>query len=94
MSNAAKKYMERVRRCGCIVGHRSGGGCDGATELHHVAKGSSVRSDWAVVALCVEHHRGSAGFHGMGARAFCRLYRPPFDDEVGLLVWQAEDLNR
>lgn len=95
MSNAAKRYMQRVRESGCIVCKRGNeSSLSHVVELHHVAKGSSVRSDFAVVALCSEHHRGSAGFHGMGARAFCRLYRPPFDDETGLLVWQAEDLNK
>ena len=29
----------------------------------------------------------------MGGKAFCRLYRPPFDSEEGLLVWTNEDLE-
>lgn len=68
-------------------------------ELHHVAPGSSIRSEFARVPLCGStldggHHRGGAGLHGMGTDAFCRLYRPPFDAEVGLLVWLMEDVAK
>jgi len=77
----------------CVLVNR-GGGCCGPLELHHVAEGSGVRDDWALVPLCSEHHRGPAGLHGMGTKAFIRLYRPPGDSEYGLLVWLIEDIAR
>jgi len=86
-------YMGLVAKLGCVVCRRfEPTGLP--VEVHHVARGSGVRSDFAVAPLCVEHHRGQAGFHGMGERAFCRLYRPPGEAETGLLIWNAEDLAR
>lgn len=68
----------------------------GATpsEVHHVAEGSSKRSDFAVANLCPEHHRGKSGLHGLGVPRFCKLYRVPWEKEEGLLVWVNEDLAR
>lgn len=68
-------------------------------QLHHLAKGSSIRSHFAVAPLCGDktdggHHEGAAGFHGMGERAFCALYDVPFRCEYGLLIWRDEDLTR
>lgn len=61
-------------------------------SLHHIAEGSGLRSTFAVVPLCYDHHQGPAGLHGMGSKAFIRLYRPPGDSEYGMLVWLCEDL--
>lgn len=30
----------------------------------------------------------------MGSKAFCRLYRPPGDEEMGLLIWTLEDIAK
>ncbi len=91
-------FLARHRDCisviGCLIRRRGFGGCQGATELHHVAEGSGLRSDWALVPLCAEHHRGKAGLHGMGTKAFINLYRPPGDSEYGLLVWMLEDMAK
>lgn len=87
---ASARHMDRVAKNGCVVGHR-GYECEGQVEVHHVAEQSGVRSDYSTVGLCVAHHRGGAGLHGMGTKAFCNLYRPPGDAEWGLLVWLMED---
>jgi len=29
-------------------------------------------SDWDVIPLCPEHHRGKTGIHGLGTRGFLR----------------------
>lgn len=86
--------MEKVAHIGCLICRRLQ--CQQTTplELHHIALGTGVRSDYAVAPLCVEHHRGSAGLHGMGTKKFCVMYRPPGDCEYGLLVWVNEDLAR
>lgn len=92
MSTAAR-HKSLVASAGCVVGNRFGG-CDGRVTLHHVAEGSGLRSDFAVVGLCEQHHQGQAGIHGLGTKAFIRLYRPPGESEYGLLVWVNEDLAK
>lgn len=90
----AKRHMDLVARAGCVVGNRELGQCAGKLDVHHVAEGSGLRSDFATVGLCQEHHTGPAGLHGMGTKAFIRLYRPPGESEYGLLVWANEDIAR
>lgn len=93
--NLLARHRTNVAGIGCLMAHRGfASGCEGVVELHHVAEGSGQRSDWALVPLCEAHHRGSAGLHGMGPKAFIRLYRPPGDSEYGLLIWLLEDLQR
>ena len=95
---AEGRYMALVASLGCIICRRfEPTGLP--VELHHVAEGSGLRSNYAIAPLCGNrldggHHRGGAGFHGMGEKAFCRLYRPPGENEFGLLVWTCEDLAR
>lgn len=90
-----QRHRDAIAVLGCLLGKRGfSEGCLGGTELHHVAEGSGVRDDWALAPLCVEHHRGSSGLHGMGTKAFIRLYRPPGDSEFGLLVWLIEDMAK
>ena len=86
-------WMDAVRAVGGIMCRRFGQSI-GANkiELHHVAEGSGMRSQFAIAPLCSEHHRGSAGLHGLGVKRFIALYRPHGDTEYGLLVWTNEDL--
>ena len=92
------RWRARIAALGCVVCRRFV-----ATglpiELHHVAEGSGLRSEFAIAPLCGSpadggHHRGGAGLHGMGERGFCALYRPPGEREWGLLAWVMEDLAR
>jgi hypothetical protein len=89
---AAQVWMGEVAAAGCVVGNRQLGQCEGRVTVHHVAEGSGVRSDFSTVGLCEEHHQGKSGLHGMGPKAFCRLYRPLGETEWGLLVWAIEDV--
>ena len=93
MTKAESAHMERVASLGCCVCRRIGHGYVPA-EVHHVAEGSGLRSNWSVVPLCPEHHRGGTGLHGAGTKTFLRMYRPPGECEYGLLVWTIEDLAR
>lgn len=86
--------MAIVAAAGCVIGNRALALCAGAVEVHHVAEGSSKRSDFATVGLCREHHQGKSGFHGLRAERFCKLYRVPWEKEEGLLVWTNEDIAR
>jgi hypothetical protein len=90
---AESRHMERVAAVGCCVCWRVHG-CFVQCQLHHVAEGSGLRSNFAVVGLCVEHHTGVAGFHKLGTKAFCSLYRVPGESEYGLLIWVNEDLAK
>jgi hypothetical protein len=89
-----ERYRERVRAAGCVICNRRLGLGRGPVETHHVAEGSGLRSEFGLVGLCVEHHTGATGLHGMGTKAFILLYRPPGDSEFGLLIWANEDITR
>lgn len=89
-----QSYRDGLSALGCLLRKRGSASCNGLVELHHVAEGSGLRDDWALVPLCAEHHRGGSGRHGMGTKAFIRLYRPPGDSEYGLLVWLLEDMAK
>lgn len=89
----AKRHMDLVARAGCVVGNRHGN-CEGPEEVHHIAEGSGLRSDFSVVCLCRGHHTGKAGFHYLGTKRFCSLYRVPGESEYGLLVWANEDIAK
>jgi len=80
-----------LRRLACVVCKRFESSGE-PPALHHVAEGSGIRSEFSKAPLCWTHHQGPLGMHGMGGDAFCRLFRPPGDREVGLLVWVIEDV--
>lgn len=91
MSVALGLWKALLGQVGCVVCTRGFAGGEGRAEQHHVATGSSLRNEWSRAVLCRGHHQGGAGLHGMGGKAFCRLYRPPGDTEFGLVVWTIED---
>ena len=80
----AKKHMSRVAELGCILCHKLGLGHTPA-ELHHVFD-SAARSDWLVIPLDPEHHRGATGFHGLGQRAFERRYKTSEAELLGMTI--------
>lgn len=86
-----KYHMGLVAQTGCIVCRRLGNGWVPG-QVHHVAEGSSKRSDFATVCLCPAHHDGKGGFHRLHD-TFLKLFHVPWEKEEGLLVWQAEDLT-
>lgn len=93
--NALARHRDNIASIGCLIGRKGLPGCEGRTELHHVSEGSGPRNDWALVPLCHAHHdpdRTGSGFHGMGTKRFCGLYRVPGESEYGLLIWLLEAL--
>ena len=67
-----KRYMREVAEMGCIVCKRMGYPGTPA-ELHHPRAGTGAgrrASDWDVIPLCPEHHRGKTGIHGLGTKGF------------------------
>ena len=93
MSKVESVYMGRVAALGCVVCRRIFNLYTPA-EVHHVAEGSGLRSNYAIAPLCPEHHRGKSGLHGLSVPVFCARYRVPNENEYGLLVWVNEDLQR
>lgn len=83
----AKKYMSAVASTGCVLCRELAGvRTDG--HVHHIAEGSAPRSDFLTVCLCPDHHTGNVGVHGMGVKAFCRLFR--LNNEYHLLELQSK----
>jgi len=91
MSIASAKHMNAVASAGCVICSRFGR-TGSPAEIHHIGEGSGERSDFAVAGLCYEHHRGTAGIHGLGTKAFLRLYKLP--TEYHLLIWANEDIAK
>ena len=69
-----RRYMSLVACLGCMACRRIHGPHDpGPVELHHPRAGAGMArrsSDWDVIPLCVEHHRGRTGVHGLGTKGF------------------------
>lgn len=77
MSAKGSRHMGKVAAVGCILCRHLGYGYSPA-EVHHLKEecGAGQRqSDFIVAPLCPEHHRGGAGLHGLGRKAFERTYR-------------------
>jgi hypothetical protein len=94
MSNASKRHMSLVGSTGCVIclEHYS---AKTPCEVHHVAEGSSYKNDYMTAGLCAEHHRGGTGLHGMGVKAFCRLWGLASEYELLGLVnkWVRHERN-
>jgi hypothetical protein len=73
-TNAERKHMNKVAELGCAVCWRLHGPHDpGPVELHHPRTGVGMgkrSSHMDVLPLCVNHHRGNMGIHGVGRKAF------------------------
>ena len=92
-----RDHLERVAGAGCVICalrlDRGWVQC----HVHHLGEGSQPTSDFGTVGLCEEHHdpnKTGSGFHGMGARTFCRIFRVPGEREEGLLVMENELLAK
>lgn len=71
-----KAHFERLSEHGCILCHYLGLGTTRA-EIHHLRHGMGMgqrNNNKMVIGLCPEHHRGATGYHGLGRRAFERMY--------------------
>jgi hypothetical protein len=92
MTVRERTHKSRVAELGCAVCRRLGLG-ETPAELHHVREGQGMSqraSDFLVIPMCPEHHRGASGLHGLGTRGFERRYGV---DELGLLAETIEALT-
>lgn len=74
--------MNKVAGLGCLVCLRMG--YEGTPcELHHKRSGTGGgrrASHYLVMGLCLEHHRGKTGIHGLGTKGFVTEYGYTEDD--------------
>lgn len=74
MTNEEKRHLNRVASLGCMVCRRIHGPHDpGPVEIHHKRAGTGAgrrSSNFDVMPLCPEHHRGKTGLHGLGTKGF------------------------
>ena len=77
MRKADKEYLSKVAEIGCIICYRAGYP-ETPCEIHHirdVGLGLGVRNSHTnTLPLCLNHHRGNEGIHGMGRKAWERKY--------------------
>lgn len=69
-------HKGRLAELGCMACRRLYGEHNpGPVELHHYRGGGWGKGDFkTLIPLCVKHHRGAEGIHGMGTKAFDRHY--------------------
>lgn len=68
----AQRHIGRVKALGCVICRNLDLG-ETPADAHHIYD-TADRDDFLVIPLCREHHQGATGFHGMGERAFNRVY--------------------
>lgn len=83
-------YKERVHSCPCVICWKLLGIKQYGVHAHHAGKGSD-RDDWALVALCPEHHQGATGIHGMHRRPFHRFWKTT---DIQLLAWTNQAMHK
>ncbi len=79
MTLAEKEHKKLVARLGCMVCRRLFDNLeliDSPVELHHMRGGKGWgKGDYTtLIPLCLEHHRGNTGVHGLGTKAFPKYY--------------------
>ena len=81
MTKAELIHKGRLAALGCVACIRLHGEHEpGPVELHHLRTGGWGKGDYkTLIPLCIEHHRGPTGIHGMGTKAFDAFY--PFTQQ-------------
>ena len=96
MTTAERAHKDLLSQLGCMACLRLFGPHEpGPVELHHLRTGGWGKGDYkTLIPLCVNHHRGNEGIHGMGTKGFDQHY--PFtqadllDDALRLSGQQKE----
>ena len=68
----AWEHMARVKMLPCVAC-----GCAPPSEAHHCTGDKLPRSDWRVIPLCYECHRGPQGYHA-AKRSWVERHGPDF----------------
>jgi hypothetical protein len=82
------QYLDRVASLPCVICEHKLGLKTYSCEVHHP---TVPRNDWLVVPLCYQHHRGSAGVHGLHRRGFEMLWKV---DDYTLLGWTNQGIAK
>jgi hypothetical protein len=78
LNKSEKKRNDNIAKLGCVLCYYMGIN-DTPAELHHVRRFGGKRSLAPILPLCTEHHRGSTGVHGLGAKAFEKHHQVEFN---------------
>ena len=93
MTKDEKKHLDLLSQLGCALCAKLGHPGTPA-EIHHPrtkARGIGLKaSHYDAIPLCVEHHRGQTGVHGLGTKGFAKQYGL---DESELLAYTQELLS-
>lgn len=73
MNQQQRKHYDKVASIGCSLCYFVLGYSDTPCEIHHIRR-AGKRDTAPVIGLCAYHHRGNGGVHGLGRRAFEKLY--------------------
>tara|TARA_S200000501_G_scaffold148709_1_gene140264 strand:- start:1464 stop:1796 length:333 start_codon:yes stop_codon:yes gene_type:complete len=77
---------QKMAETGCIACRDSGEKQTTPTEIHHLRQGMGMsQRNVKCIPLCVDHHRGNKGYHGMGRRSFEARYGT---EEYLLSTWE------
>lgn len=68
------KHYDQISRLGCILCRHLGYPHDSGVEIHHIRRHGMKRDNAPAIPLCLEHHRGATGIHGLGIKRFEREY--------------------
>ena len=76
MTKAEQSHKSKLAGLGCMACRRLHGPHEpGPVELHHLRSGGWGKGGYlTVMGLCIEHHRGNTGIHGLGTKAFEEHY--------------------
>lgn len=76
MKTEEREHKQKVASLGCALCHHIYGDHEpGPVELHHLRTGGWGRGDYkTLIPLCLEHHRGNKGVHGLGTKMFVKYY--------------------
>lgn len=91
MTKAELVHKERLAQLGCMACRRIHGPHDpGPVELHHLRTGGWGKDGFmTLIPLCVFHHRGNQGVHGLGTKGFEKYHgfsqQDLLDDALGLM---------
>lgn len=83
---SALGHKERVRSVRCVVCSTMGMVQSTPTEAHHVESVRDGLSDYATAAVCVDHHTGPNGIHGLRRRGFEMRYKLTDIDLIALTI--------
>jgi hypothetical protein len=80
-----REHKRRLADLGCMACRRiHGPHAPGPVELHHLRTGGWGKGDYrTLIPLCVEHHRGGTGVHGLGTKGFARHHGFDQQDLLG-----------